>query len=87
MAQEVKDPALPLQQLQSRLWLGFSPWLGNVHTPQAQPEKSNKLKRNSIQSSRCGSVVRNLTSIREDVGSVPGLAQWAKDLALLQAAA
>ena len=27
----------------------------------------------------CGSVVTNLTGIHEDVGSSPGLAQWAKD--------
>ena len=34
-------------------------------------------------SSYHGSVERNLTSIHEGVGSIPGLAQWVKNTALL----
>ena len=36
-----------------------------------------------MRSSRRGSVLTNLTSIHEDSGLIPGLAQWIKDLALL----
>ena len=35
-----------------------------------------------FRSSHCGSVVTDPTSNREDVGSIPDLTQWVKDLAL-----
>ena len=38
-----------------------------------------KIKRRS---SHCGSVETNLTSMHEDSGLIPGLAQWVKDPAL-----
>ena len=45
--------------------------------------KLNGLFKNCfIGSSCCGSVVLNLTSTYEDAGSIPGLDQWVKDLAL-----
>ena len=43
-------------------------------------EKS--IKKNVHQSSLRSSAETNLTSIHEDTGWIPGLAQWVKDLAL-----
>ena len=40
------------------------------------------VKKVRTRSSHCGSAVRNLTRIHEDVGLIPGLAQWVKDLVL-----
>ena len=37
------------------------------------------IRGNKFGSSHCGSAVTNLTSIHEDAGSNPGLAQWVKD--------
>ena len=39
--------------------------------------------KNIGRSSHRGSAVANLASIHEDLGSIPGLSQWVKDLALL----
>ena len=49
--------------------------------------KTHLLLSSSIcaRSSHCSSTVMNLTGIHGDMGSLPGLAQWLKDLALLGA--
>ena len=41
-----------------------------------------KIKEKTSRSFCCGSSVTNLTSIHEDMGSIPGLAQWVGDPAL-----
>ena len=42
------------------------------------------VKKFSRWSSHCGHLVKNLTSVHEDVGSIPDLTQWVKDPELLQ---
>ena len=46
-------------------------------------KKKEEKKKKKQTSSHCGAVERNLTSIHEDVGSIPGLALWVKDPLLL----
>ena len=42
-----------------------------------------KLKEKLPGSSRCGTAEMDPTSVHEDAGSFPGLAQWIRDLVLL----
>ena len=53
---------------------------GKHETTEATTETQVKMK--WFWSSRRGAAETNLTRMHEDAGSLPGLAQWAKDLAL-----
>ena len=42
-----------------------------------------RLSLKMFEGSRCGLAITNLTSVHEDAGWIPGLAQWVKDVVLL----
>ena len=51
--------------------------------PQVWPRKGKRTQITNVGSSHCGAAEMDPASILEDVGSVPGLAQWVdKDLVL-----
>ena len=57
--------------------------LGSIISfPQAQEIRKSLQEWSEFWSSHRGSEERNLTSIHEDAGSIPGLVQWVKDLVL-----
>ena len=52
-------------------------------SPKKPKEKKKHISALEEEISHCGSVLTNPTSILEDAGSIPGLAQWVKDPVLL----
>ena len=57
--------------------IGIKIYPNSFHLPGINFISKNKI----FWSSTCGSGVTNLTSIREDTGSIPRLTQWIKDQA------
>ena len=67
-------------------WL-FTDLVGRFHLEKHFLLESHQVKKNYFWRSPCGSVVTNWTSIHEDMGLIPSLPPWLKDLALLRGVA
>ena len=63
-------------------WIGSQCVFFLVKKPTWGSKMSKNVQKRATWSSCYGSAVMNPTSIHEDVGSIPGLDQWVKGLAL-----
>ena len=77
VAQLVKEPVLSLQWLELLLWHGFDPCPRNFHMPEAWQKKVSPGVPVVAQ------WLTNLTRNHGVAGSVPALALWVNDPALL----
>ena len=63
------------------------PWLWWLWRHRFGPWPAQCVKKSSVGVPLMAQEVKNLTSMHEDVGSIPGLVQWVKKVEVLQAAA
>ena len=67
----------------TKKWQGIYNFLNHLVMNIAIISSTRVSRKKKSRSSPCGSVVVNSTSMHEDSGSIPGLAQWVKDQVLL----